>query len=955
MTEQQELNIDLSDTVPAEQSTQIVTFYSYKGGVGRTMAAANAAAQLANKHGLDVILVDWDLEAPGLHYYFGYTDKELQKQDGLLDYLEMFIEQVKRGAEGKVLDIESFLIPPKKEIGEKIKFGSVRLLTCGRTDDRYMHRVRAFNWDSFYEIFEGFQIIETLKSQLRRLSEIALIDARSGQSEIGATPTIQVPDAVLLLFTSNRQSLEGTARIARFLKNHPSRTRQGFSDLRLLLVPSRVFKTAEKYSGWIDKEAAEVFSRLVEEGIVDRDDQPEGLKQCALTVDPHATVGESLPALDDIEGSELYRAYDELAAAIADLRAGRDLWSKGPPKEYLNDARLDNFEAGLRTWRSAVPFSRTDDLAKQLTSAEIRNDDNQRARLQYQLGVKEAERGNYQAAELLLAEAMGYYRGKGETTRVFACKLWLAHTEDLQGNHDNASDMLENLISEAHSIQNKNFEARGIEELARVKRSRGSMRESIALLKTGISLARELNDVTLEAALGHSLGHAHESIGELKEARIAFTAALDLTTDNPRTRGSSELQLENLYCLADILRELKSLPDAVAVANRGIRLAERWKRQIWLAKFHYTLGKTLAEQRQFATAIEAFNFAVELCTKKGDAEGEIINLQELANVALAQGRDNAAIEFLMKAGDVARRESLVLKQIDTLLELAKIHLSFKRIEQGTAVLANAAEVADRLPNQRMIANTLRAIADSASPYGQYELARAYFNRAIVLAEKISDPQLLARFWHGLGHLEERAKNPDDAMAAFQKSLDIAIKQGDHMREAENYGCMASLLIQKRDLDKAFEMASKGFELAKINGPRVYAMNDLSKMSNIRRQQKRYSEALAYAKDGLAAAKEAEDRNDEASFIHLAALAQRHMGENLEAIEYLEKEVRLLEELGEPGRLAYAWLELALNAKVLNKPEEVSVYSSKAAAAARKSGKKKVLDVLEAELNKPSSD
>jgi MinD-like ATPase involved in chromosome partitioning or flagellar assembly len=43
---------------------KIVTFYSYKGGVGRTMAMANAGAFLAAA-GKKVLLVDWDLEAPG--------------------------------------------------------------------------------------------------------------------------------------------------------------------------------------------------------------------------------------------------------------------------------------------------------------------------------------------------------------------------------------------------------------------------------------------------------------------------------------------------------------------------------------------------------------------------------------------------------------------------------------------------------------------------------------------------------------------------------------------------------------------------------------------------------------------------------------------------------------------------------------------------------------------------
>jgi len=42
----------------------IVTFYSYKGGTGRTMALANTAWILAAA-GNRVLTVDWDLEAPG--------------------------------------------------------------------------------------------------------------------------------------------------------------------------------------------------------------------------------------------------------------------------------------------------------------------------------------------------------------------------------------------------------------------------------------------------------------------------------------------------------------------------------------------------------------------------------------------------------------------------------------------------------------------------------------------------------------------------------------------------------------------------------------------------------------------------------------------------------------------------------------------------------------------------
>jgi len=50
------------------QTGRIITFYSYKGGTGRTMALANAAWILASNR-FRVLIVDWDLEAPGLHRY----------------------------------------------------------------------------------------------------------------------------------------------------------------------------------------------------------------------------------------------------------------------------------------------------------------------------------------------------------------------------------------------------------------------------------------------------------------------------------------------------------------------------------------------------------------------------------------------------------------------------------------------------------------------------------------------------------------------------------------------------------------------------------------------------------------------------------------------------------------------------------------------------------------------
>lgn len=67
------------------------TLYSYKGGTGRSLLVANAARYLASL-GKRVVAIDFDLEAPGLHYKMdvgrstGRTGETLPEH-GVVDYL----------------------------------------------------------------------------------------------------------------------------------------------------------------------------------------------------------------------------------------------------------------------------------------------------------------------------------------------------------------------------------------------------------------------------------------------------------------------------------------------------------------------------------------------------------------------------------------------------------------------------------------------------------------------------------------------------------------------------------------------------------------------------------------------------------------------------------------------------------------------------------------------------
>src|SRR5947199_4228391 len=76
------------DAYVAQPGT-IITFYSYKGGTGRSMALDNTACLLAERMASlsrKVLMIDWDLEAPGLHRFFAAQLGPSEDHPGIINY-----------------------------------------------------------------------------------------------------------------------------------------------------------------------------------------------------------------------------------------------------------------------------------------------------------------------------------------------------------------------------------------------------------------------------------------------------------------------------------------------------------------------------------------------------------------------------------------------------------------------------------------------------------------------------------------------------------------------------------------------------------------------------------------------------------------------------------------------------------------------------------------------------
>lgn len=287
----------------------VVTFYSYKGGVGRSMAVANIAVLLAQQ-GRRILIVDWDLEAPGLERYLQSFGADPVDGDGLLP----FLESAKAGQEP---DFEQYTWTVRVPDSEPIKF-----LASGRESDPagYVSRLHDFDWGSFFESGGG-DFLERLRDRWKATFDFVLIDSRTGLSDSGGVCTIQLPDIIVAMFTPNFQSLLGTRDVMTFVRE--ARQKLAYSRMKVTVVPlpARIATSTELRltAEWMDRIGV-AFQDFYEDWLpttADASDVPQRLKIPQID---YFGFGESLPVVEQgvADPAGMGFAYDQLARLLMD-------------------------------------------------------------------------------------------------------------------------------------------------------------------------------------------------------------------------------------------------------------------------------------------------------------------------------------------------------------------------------------------------------------------------------------------------------------------------------------------------------------------------------------------------------------------------------------------------------------------------------------------------------------
>ncbi|GAB6044620.1 hypothetical protein JCM11957_02180 [Caminibacter profundus] len=184
----------------------VVSFYSYKGGVGRTTALVLFANYLAYHKKKKVVIIDFDFEAPGIINFFNF---ESESKNGVIEFI-LDTQTSKREINFK----RDYSFKVSKEISGD---GDIYIIPAGdiKNIESYIEGLARIDLNSTVTIIKKILgLFEIIKKEFS--PDVILIDSRTGINDVFGLLSHYLSTLIIGFFSNSIQNRPG---LEVFLKN----------------------------------------------------------------------------------------------------------------------------------------------------------------------------------------------------------------------------------------------------------------------------------------------------------------------------------------------------------------------------------------------------------------------------------------------------------------------------------------------------------------------------------------------------------------------------------------------------------------------------------------------------------------------------------------------------------------------------------------------------------------
>lgn len=353
---------------------QIFAFYSFKGGVGRSMALLNVAYALAAK-GRHVLVLDMDLEAPGVSGF-------LHREGEIPGFARFDMVDLVGWAKSVPLPLASDSFPPLSDYAVSIprdrlesiprvfsELGHLDIIPVDEERDYYSRLTTlALNNSDQHDLVRIGSVLRAWIKSLRVPVEVpdyygpdydrsapydyVLVDSRTGITETGGLCIGPLSDQLVVLTALNNQNVKGT--------------RNFLTEVGVLQIPDHSGSAADSRPDAPDPSMRPkpylIVASLVPSGEIEKKQErlrcakeELGKVDLKLSYHPQLALKESIFTRDYRE-EHLAGEYDQLLNKV--LHMASDGVTSEPPQALLKSTRsLEEFQESINEMLRSAPIS----------------------------------------------------------------------------------------------------------------------------------------------------------------------------------------------------------------------------------------------------------------------------------------------------------------------------------------------------------------------------------------------------------------------------------------------------------------------------------------------------------------------------------------------------------------------------------------------------------------------
>jgi tetratricopeptide (TPR) repeat protein len=366
-----------------------------------------------------------------------------------------------------------------------------------------------------------------------------------------------------------------------------------------------------------------------------------------------------------------------------------------------------------------------------------------------------------------------------------------------RGQYDKAMQAYKESLQIQRDTGDETYQALCLSNIGFVYLSKGDSDNAFTYFQQALHLREKLNVPGDIADSLHGLGQAYAATGQYDQALTSYLKALELWRKVGDARGAAlgshqmglVFQYQGRFGAA-----LSSMQDAVK------SLRELKDYGIDTALILTDLGDTLARAGRGTDAEtplkEAQGLARDL--KNESLQASILNAQ--GNVQLYRGDLKAAKALYEQASRTALRGTERDKVLVSKLNLAKVALAEGRSQAAVAELRSLSQEADQRGAKYLALESSVDLAAAMVNNKDYSRARQELDRELGISERLGLRLLTARIYYLLGNALRLGGNPDEATAHYRKARNML----DEIKKESG----SDHVVDRTDLHAIYEEATR---------------------------------------------------------------------------------------------------------------------------------------------------